>query len=349
MKLWVTWWSTWWHVTPITSLIIYIHQQRKFKDKVSQIYRFWETDSLEQKAADWNAIFVPIKSWKIRRSRYYIWSNTIDILQCTWWTLQLIFDFPKIDVLFSKWWYVSLPATIAAWVHHIPILVHESDTCAGLSTRIASYLATHVCTGFDWVLKNAETVWQILNPNLRYTPSHDTTTHVLVNGWSQWSESLYRLAQTLAQHNPEMHFHVINWFRNIYQGTLYDNLTVYNFWWAEQMWKLYSLCDRSITRWWVTSLQEQHIFGIKMIMIPLDITHDQYHNCMHYTQFGHILIPQKPGREEICLHTLINYKKPTHVPDLGQWADRVATILIDLGVAHLSKTKESDVLAKNDE
>lgn len=86
------------------------------------------------------------------------------------------------------------------------IVVHESDTRAGLVNRLASKMATKVFTGFDGVLKKSETIGQILSDDLIFdgdinkTPvlkdvfaEYDSSkSWVLVVGGSQGSQRLYQ-------------------------------------------------------------------------------------------------------------------------------------------------------------
>lgn len=71
-----------------------------------------------------------------------------------------------IDVVFCKGGFVSLPLTIAAYIHRIPIMVHESDTRAGLATRICGRLATHNFSGFPDTLPNSQVIGQIMGADL---------------------------------------------------------------------------------------------------------------------------------------------------------------------------------------
>ncbi len=50
------------------------------------------------------------------------------------------------DVLVSKGGFVSVPAVIAAWLSHIPVISHESDLTTGLANKIALPFCTVMCT-----------------------------------------------------------------------------------------------------------------------------------------------------------------------------------------------------------
>ena len=59
------------------------------------------------------------------------------------------------------------------------------------------------------------------------------------------------------------------------------------------MGELLSMCDVAITRAGTTSLAEEKLFGLKLIMIPIPWTHDQLRNAEYYEKHhGDILVKQ---------------------------------------------------------
>lgn len=69
------------------------------------------------------------------------------------------------DVVFAKGGYVCLPMGIAAWLLRIPLVIHDSDTRAGLTNRMLARFATTIATGFPL-------------DNYRYAPSKSFYTGV---------------------------------------------------------------------------------------------------------------------------------------------------------------------------
>lgn len=51
-------------------------------------------------------------------------------------------------VVFSKGGFVSVPVTVVAWVLHIPVVLHSSDSVPSMSDRFIGSIARTVCTGF---------------------------------------------------------------------------------------------------------------------------------------------------------------------------------------------------------
>ena len=81
-----------------------------------------------------------------------------------------------------------MPVVFAAALLHKKIVVHESDTHAGLVNRLASRFATKVFTGFDNVLPKSKTVGQILSDEIlveNMLVRTDDKPKVLIVGGSQ--------------------------------------------------------------------------------------------------------------------------------------------------------------------
>lgn len=96
-----------------------------------------------------------ILSGKIRR--YFSFSNFIDLaikiptglVQALWY---LFWFMP--DIIFSKGGYGSIPVVIAGWLYRIPIIIHESDTVAGIANKLASRFAQKVIVSFEETKKS---------------------------------------------------------------------------------------------------------------------------------------------------------------------------------------------------
>lgn len=89
-----------------------------------------------------------VKSGKLRR--YFDLKNFTDpfrVLQGAAQSARLIRQI-RPDIVFSKGGFVSVPAVYGAWLHHVPVLVHESDMTPGLSNKLSTPLAVKVCCTF---------------------------------------------------------------------------------------------------------------------------------------------------------------------------------------------------------
>lgn len=52
------------------------------------------------------------------------------------------------DVVFSKGGFVACPVVWAAWLHRIPVIIHESDLTPGLANKLSAPFATRICFSF---------------------------------------------------------------------------------------------------------------------------------------------------------------------------------------------------------
>ncbi len=350
MRIAFAWWGTGWHVFPVQSLIKYL-----FKFYSTQYDVFWlgEKPSLEretyqnlaadflvddahmrtslpsQKGATRNPIFraflfLRIFSGKRRREKEFfaivlnvfgLFLLLVGIFQSMFYLLRR-----KIDKVFCKWWYVSLPVVIAARILRKPILLHESDTKPWLANRICSKFATTIFTWFENVFPDKEiVVGQILDDDLvgeiTAINKHDIT-DVLVIGWSQGSQSLYEAFYEMLYSNQNAfaytRFHVILGTQNLSfmdRFAKFDFVHVYSFVDQKTMGNLLVKCDVAITRGGTTSLAEQEIFGIKKIIIPIPRTHDQLKNAQYYQKtYWDVLIEQWDSDfKEIFEKTVLDY------------------------------------------
>ena len=320
MKLAFAGWGTGGHVMPIKNLVEYIGK----KDRKIEIFWFWEKNSLEEKAAIdinkalWDVHFIPIMSWKIRRywSVEAVINNILDIFKIVVWFFQSIYYIKKykIEKIFSKWWYVSIPPAIAWKLLGKTIYLHESDTVSWLANRIVWKFCNYIFLWFESSKKyfnpkkniyGIYVVWQILsdkfyNQNISSKTTAGTaattTTNLLIIWWSQWSQILIKtLHQILSSKKSiakKFIITIIWWTKNIWCKQLFDNynnITFHEFVSQAQMIDILSNTDISITRWWATSLAEQSIFDIHMIIIPLPYTwgNHQYRNALEYKKQKH--------------------------------------------------------------
>lgn len=65
------------------------------------------------------------------------------------------------DAAFTSGGYVSVPAGIAAWRHHVPLVMHQQDVSPNLANRLLTPFATRISVSFP--------------PSLRYFPARRTT------------------------------------------------------------------------------------------------------------------------------------------------------------------------------
>lgn len=330
----MAWWGTWWHVFPIRSLINYIQENSQYSDKINNIFWFWKKVSLEHEIFSQlinkkDIYFVSIFSWKYRRENSLIalLKNARDLFLFSIGVFQSLYFLykNKIDIIFCKWGYVALPVVIAWKILRKKIFVHESDTKPGLVNKIAAKFASKNFTAFDDVLPNAELVWQILSKDIIIQTkdlesdlenidtkkemslsqilfySNPKKTKLLVVGWSQGSKSLYKalydilIQSKLLQENYDIY--LVLWKENLKIKSLFQdfsNVQTFDFVSQKEMWKLLYYCDIALTRAWTTSLAEQKLYNLKLLLVPIPWTHDQYENAKYYVKnYDDVLIDSK--------------------------------------------------------
>jgi len=186
----LTWWATWWHIFPLLSIYNY------YKDNDN--YKFvwaWEEDSLEEKvASDNNIVFLDVPAWKFRR--YFDWKNFYEPLKNLTWFFFWIYYILRynIKIVFSKWWYVSIPMCLAAFVLRKKIYIHESDTTPWIANKLISLIAHKVFYSFEnEKVNNKKHIFsgQLLNPELleNVKEAHiwvNTMLTIIVIAGSQW-------------------------------------------------------------------------------------------------------------------------------------------------------------------
>ena len=278
-----TWGGTGGHVFPIVSLIQHGQKDTQIQQKCKQLYWIWEVGSMEALEAIKleDTIFLPVLWGKLRRYRSWRLLNILDIGKIIIAFFQSLryLCIKRIDVVVCKGGYVALPVCLAAKLLGKRIVLHESDLHPGLTNRIVAKFADHVFSWFPQTLPGAIHVWQVMSDDLAYDDisgldiAVDERTHVLVMGWSQWSEAIFTAIHNVLGLNnfTGMVFHIIGGTKNTAHKSQfdgYDYVHRYDFLSQIDIAKVYSVCDISITRGGVTSLAEQELFGIKKIIIP---------------------------------------------------------------------------------
>lgn len=94
-----------------------------------------------------------IRAYKMRR--YFSIENFTELINLPIGTLQAFYHMFSYmpDVVFSKGGHASFPVVLAAWLFRIPIVIHESDSVAGLANTMAGKMANRVAISFTETAK----------------------------------------------------------------------------------------------------------------------------------------------------------------------------------------------------
>ncbi len=310
--------STWWHIFPLISLYNYLKETGEYN-----FLWFWEEWNLEEEIATKNKIpFFDISAWKIRR--YFDLRNFYEPFKNLTWIVESIYYNKKenIDIIFSKWWYVSLPMAIWSKLVWKKIYIHESDTVSWISNKIVSKIATKVFYSFpnnkiDW--KKHILSGQILNPELIDYLDDTTVTNwaklnVIVIWWSQWSTNILNATLKALPKLQHVQFHIVLWEKHMNlrpEFKKFTNTIVHDFITQKRLWKILKDVDIAITRWWATTLWELYFFWIHSLIIPLKWSawNHQEKNAIYFKEnyWSEILDDNEQLTEEI-IKKLTKYK-----------------------------------------
>jgi len=272
----LTWGSTWWHVFPLLATYNYLQEEKKY-----DFIWVWEEWGLEEEIARKNRIpFLDIPAWKIRR--YFDIKNFYEPLKNITWIFFWIYFILKykIDIVFSKWWYVALPLCIAAFILRKRIYIHESDTVSGIANKIIWKIATKVFYTFpneDDDNPKHIVSWQILNPELidgltDLNITQNPKLSVIVIAWSQWSTTIFESLLKILPDLSDINFQIVLWEKNMHfrdKFKKFPNVLAHDFLTQKRLGVILKQTDIAITRWWATTLWELNMFGIHSIIIPL--------------------------------------------------------------------------------
>lgn len=136
------------HITPNIALIPEL-KKRKFDIIYIGSKNGMEQDIIEKR----NIPFFGITADKLRR--YLDVKNFLmpaNVIKGIGEAYKILKD-NKVDVVFSKGGYVSVPVVIAASRLKIPVISHEADFTPGLANKIATPLSKKVCCNFEETVK----------------------------------------------------------------------------------------------------------------------------------------------------------------------------------------------------
>jgi len=153
--------------------------------------------------------------------------NLFDILLVGLGTIQSILKFikNKPDVVFYKGGFVSVPVGLAARLFKLPMIIHDSDTHAGLSSRIISRWASKIATGmptkyYDYpsekmiytgipVDEGYSPITEKLQQKLKKQLGFDSAPLVLVTGGGTGAERLNSLLERVGERLVERGWQIV--------------------------------------------------------------------------------------------------------------------------------------------
>ena len=133
------------HIFPIIAVVEEL-RSRSFKDFIWIGQKGGKEEIWARKI---KVPFIGIPSGKLRR--YLSIKNFFDIFKIIAGFINslIILKKGKIDILFSKGGFVSVPPVIAASLYHIPVVTHESDITPGLANKINARFSNVIFVSFE--------------------------------------------------------------------------------------------------------------------------------------------------------------------------------------------------------
>lgn len=318
--------GTGWHIVPLVAIHNYLKENGEY-----QFYWVWEFDSPEEEAAKKSNIkFLDISAWKIRR--YFDLKNFYEPLKNLSGIAQWIYYIKKfkIDIIISKWGYVSLPLCIAGRILGKKVYIHESDIVTGLSNKIVSRFATKTFYTFlnekiDG--KNHIHSWPILNPELiDYLDTVEVEENerftVMVIAGSQGSTRIFKTLLEILPDLQDIDFHIILGEKNMhFRGDFkaFPNTLVHDFITQKRLGKILKNIDVAITRG-SSTLWELNHFGIHSIVIPLKATgwdHQTKNAEYFHEHFGSDVLDEDDAELNLKLFRLIQKYKDFRKSELN--------------------------------
>lgn len=317
-KIALTWGWTWGHIFPLLSIYNYFKDEKKY-----EFIWFGDEEQLEAEIAFENNIkFIDIPSWKVRR--YFDIRNFFEPLKNISWIFWWIYYILKndVDIIFSKWGYVSLPVCIASFLLRKKIYIHESDAVSWITNNLISKLATKVFYTFPNEKIDSKKhilVWQILNPDLLENIENNEIEEnekleILVIAWSQGSTIIFENIKTILNNLIDINFTIILWDKNLHfrsEFEKFNNVKIYDFVSQKELWEIYKKTDIAISRGWATTLWELYYFWIHSIIIPLkwSAQDHQMENAKYFNnEFWSILLEESGELNLNIFRLLTKYK-----------------------------------------
>ena len=280
------------HIFPLISLYNYVKDDGDY-----DFFWVWEQWWLEERIASANDIpFLDIAAGKIRR--YFDVKNFYEPLKNLTWLFQWIYYVSryKIDIVFSKGGYVSMPLCIAAKLLWKKVYIHESDVSGWLANKVIWKFATKVFYTFENDKiddKKHIHVGQILNQELieglkNIHVEENSKLKVTVMAGSQWSTIIFENLLKILPDTKDIDFTVILGSKNAHFASdfkPFTNVKTYEFITQTRLWEVLKQTDIAITRWSATALWEFYYFGIHSIIIPItQAGWHQIHNAEYFNE-----------------------------------------------------------------
>lgn len=272
----------------------------------------------------------------------------------------------KPNVVFSKGGFVSFPVVLAAWIRHIPVIVHESDMSPGLANRMAFPFAKKICVNFPSTLKYFKDKSRVMvtgtpvrkgllcgdkDKGFEYSGLQRDIPIIMLIGGSLGAQKLnYTIREILPSLLGKYQVIHICGRNNVDKALLqtqgYRQYEFVN----QELGDLFAISDMVISRSGANALYELLTLAKPHLLIPLSTKAsrgDQIENAAYFAQLGvsEVLAEEKLEAKRLleCIDHLMQHKEEYHakIKGLGfsSATDKVKS-LIDTFLGELDAQKK---------
>lgn len=262
-----------------------------------------------------------VRSGKLRR--YFDLKNVWDIFNLLLGVvqaMQLVWR-EKPAVIFSKGGFAGVPTVVAGKIWGVPIVLHESDTTAGLANRLMAQFAGKICVSFEGAAKvfpehkvmvtgnpiRAELMSGERAAGLRFLGFRESKPVLLIFGGSQGAEKINQLAVEILPRLLEKfqvaHIAGKNQIDEL-EKTLGERENLKNFdrngykllaFVGKEMKDVYAVTDLVVARAGANSLAEILALEKPALIVPLAsaASNHQFHNAAYFARQNLILMVEE--------------------------------------------------------
>jgi UDP-N-acetylglucosamine--N-acetylmuramyl-(pentapeptide) pyrophosphoryl-undecaprenol N-acetylglucosamine transferase len=271
------------------SIVAIVHE---FRSRSDQWEFYWIGSKRGRERVQASSLGIPFVAVPVGKLRRYVSvRNVVDVIKIPFGVIMSLFVVVRFrpDVVFAAGGYVSVPASIAAWMLRKPVVIHENDVAPGLANRILARVSTKVFvsaketaalfSGQDVVHTGIPLRKDIMDGDAArgrsaFGFSADVPVLLVIGGGQgaqSMNEAVIEAREELEQICQVIHIAGEAHVDNVRSRTGNDSsryvLLDYG---REQLRDLYAMADVVLTRGGAHALNEIAYYGIPSIVVPME-------------------------------------------------------------------------------
>lgn len=291
MKILLSGGGTMGSVSPLIALYL---ELRKYDPQLSCLFVGGQTGPERVAVESYGIRFRTIRSGRFRR--YLTWQNLLDPLnvvagffQSLWLLLR-----KRPDVVVIAGSFVGVPVAWAAWLLHVPVIIHQQDIIAGLANKLMANVARKITLSFEISKKDFSSKKTVLTGNPvkaeLYQCHHDAGTlfgldlempTVLIMGGGTGAQNINTLVERSITRLAQLCqvIHISGKGKKI--NVAHDNYYQFEFL-TKEMTDALCAADLVVARAGISTLSELVVVAKPAIIIPIADSHQEAN--AHYFQ-----------------------------------------------------------------